>query len=161
MPESGKPTHHPRMDLVKIAKLSERERSHPAVSGAAHCAECMALRSELSEAVPELLREIERLKTEAQAVRNALNLTDDGTSTAAHAEAILLGMANGRGEIARLKAEAARLAPKPPRFTCGDICDACSCCKGCGYCRCPETPPHPDDAPAPHALPSDALAGVP
>jgi hypothetical protein len=54
--------------------------------------------------------------------------------------------------------------PAAPAPECGNadaICGTCNCCKACYLCSCPGAPVHPDDAPSPHALPSDALAGVP
>lgn len=46
-------------NLGKLRKLSDRERSHKAVSGATRCAKRQALRAEQADAFPDLLTELE------------------------------------------------------------------------------------------------------
>jgi HAMP domain-containing protein len=70
-------------DLTEIRKVSVRERTHAAATGAPHCAECMALRAELADYVPTMADEIEALREERrilrETMREALDALEDGT----------------------------------------------------------------------------------
>ncbi len=175
--------------LARIRHLEAFERGDlvPGVVVSAHLA---AAKRWADEACAPLCEEIERIKMLAregwETVRDIADedllpqmlagavtkLAEIGNPPARPVETIDLRIdpevqdtiRKATAEIERLEKEVARLKafePKPPRYTCGDNCPTCSRCMGCGYCKCPATPTHPDDKPAPHALPSDAFAGVP